>query len=252
VRIELAMLALVSLPVAAQVSPVAFSESKDTVPAFGPSGPIMLPAARLQIDVTYPHGKKERIETTVLYDPQTGHYLWHLMAPVHNVDDTGRYIQAIKSQKSLAFADTSGLMDFIYPSGLFAKAWRGSADSLDDAVSATLTEIQQGVPAHEASLWHMDYKFLPVFGLVRNVDAQLPAGYEPIDGGAFMCSPLQQFCPPGTTVIASITKQGRNYRLLIRNRFDVEVILDHNLDLVSAKQLTQPPATQGLERPRAK
>ena len=31
-----------------------------------------------------------------------------------------------------------------------------------------------------------------------------------------------------------------NWRLVLRNRYDVEVIVDQNFDLVSAQQLTQP------------
>ena len=34
--------------------------------------------------------------------------------------------------------------------------------------------------------------------------------------------------------------KGNNYRLIVRARFDAEVIVDQNLDLVSAQQLTQP------------
>lgn len=66
---------LLTIPMLAQVSPVASSESKDVVPAFDSSGVITLPAARLKVDVTYPHGKKERFELTVVYDPHAGHYL---------------------------------------------------------------------------------------------------------------------------------------------------------------------------------
>jgi hypothetical protein len=46
---------------------VALSDSKDVVPAFDSSGAITLPAARLKLDIAYPHGKKERCELTVVY-----------------------------------------------------------------------------------------------------------------------------------------------------------------------------------------
>jgi hypothetical protein len=44
------------IPLSAQqsVSPVAFSESKDAVPAFFSSGAITLPVAGLQLDIVYP------------------------------------------------------------------------------------------------------------------------------------------------------------------------------------------------------
>ena len=35
--------------------------------------------------------------------------------------------------------------------------------------------------------------------------------------------------------------KGNNYRLIVRARFDAEVIVDQNLDVVSAQQLTQTP-----------
>jgi hypothetical protein len=40
--------------------------------------------------------------------------------------------------------------------------------------------------------------------------------------------------------IASIGKQGSNWRLVLRSRWDEEVILDQNFNLVSVQQLTQP------------
>ena len=66
-RTKSPLLSLVSIPLMAQVSSVAFSDSKDVVPAFDSSGAITLPAARLKVDIAYPHGKKERCELTVVY-----------------------------------------------------------------------------------------------------------------------------------------------------------------------------------------
>ena len=76
------LLILACIPLAAQqaASPVPLSESKDVVPAFTLSGAITLPAVHLQLDITYAHGKKERRDLSVVYDPQSGHYLWHLAA----------------------------------------------------------------------------------------------------------------------------------------------------------------------------
>ena len=221
---------VLTIPLLAQVSPVPSSESKDVVPAFDASGEITLPAARFKIDVTYPHGKKERIETTVIYDPKTGHYLWHEACPNPSVDDTGVYINGVKAHGALAYADPAGLVNFIFPMGLYGKVWQGQADSLDAAVTASLSLIQQHLAAYGEPFWNLGYRYVPAFG----GDAQLPSAFE------FMCPPVDQWCPPGTTVIVSISKQGSNFRLLLRNHFDVEVIVDQNLDLVSARQLTQP------------
>jgi hypothetical protein len=231
------------LPVASQqsVSPVAHSEAKDMVPAFDSSGAITLPAARLKIEIAYPHGKREqRSELTVLYDPKTGYYLWNVTNPnPNNPDDIGVRLKIMKAQGAVEFVDTAGLIQFEFGDGLFVKAWRGRADSLDVAVSASTSEIRQGIATFEGVGFHRDYKFVPIFGPMIGFDAKIPPGYKPISR-EFRCEAFNAFCPSDKNTIASISKQGSNWRLLLRNRFDVEVILDQNFDLVSAQQLTQP------------
>lgn len=234
------ILACIPLPAQQSLSPVAFSDSKDVVPAFDSSGAITLPAARLKVDIAYPRGKKERCELTVVYDPKTGHYLWHRTPPnPNNPDDTGLHLKGIKAQRIVAFADSAGLIDFGFGDGLFAKAWRGRAASLDAAVSASTTEMQLGLATFEGIGFHRDYKLVPVFGEVLGFDAKIPPGYKPIPF-EFVCEPYNSFCPSHNNTIASISKQGSNWRLVLRNRFDVEIIIDQNFNLVSAQQLTQP------------
>jgi hypothetical protein len=220
---------------------VALSDSKDVVPAFDSSGAITLPAARLKLDIAYPHGKKERCELTVVYDPKTGHYLWHRLQPnPNNPDDTGLYLNVIKKQRAVAFADPAGLVDFGFAGTIFVKAWQGHADNLDAAVSASINEIQQGLATFEGVGYHRDYKFVPIAGLVRGFNATIPPDIKPFPSG-FTCEPnLSAFCPTDNNTIASVSKQGSNWRLVLRNRFDVEVIVDQNFDLVSVQQLTQP------------
>jgi hypothetical protein len=233
-------LSLMSIPLLAQVSPVALSDSKDVVPAFDSSGAITLPAARLKVDIAYPRGKKERRELTVVYDPKTGHYLWNLVnSNPNNPNDTGVRLKIMKAQGAVAFADLAGLVQFDFGDGLFAKSWQGRADSLDAAVSASTNEIGQGLAAFESSGYHLDYKLVPVFGQVIGFDAKVPPGYKPIPFG-FQCEPGQAFCPSYNNTIASVSRQGTNWRLVLRNRFDVAVIIDESLNLVSAQQLTQP------------
>ena len=123
--------------------------------------------------------------------------------------------------------------------GLAVKKWQGRAGSLDAAVSASTNDIRQGLATFEGVGFHRDYKFIPVFGLVRGFDAKLPPGYKGIPAD-FQCEPFNAFCPSYNNRIASIVKQGANWRLVLRNRYDVEVIVDQNFDLVSAQQLTQP------------
>ena|ERR1022692_370956 len=242
-RTKSLLISLVSIPLMAQVSSVAFSDSKDVVPAFDSSGAITLPAARLKVDIAYPHGKHDRNEVTVVYDPKTGHYLWHVAAHnPNNPDDTGLYLNAIKKQRAVAFADPAGLIDFGFAGTIFVKAWQGHADSLDAAVSASTNEMQQGLAVAEGSGYHTDYKFVPIAGPVVGFQAKTPpGGFKPFPSG-FTCEapPRSSFCPTDNNTIASVSRQGSNWRLVLRNRFDVEVILDQNFDLVSLQQLTQP------------
>jgi hypothetical protein len=236
------LLSLVGIPLMAQVSPVALSDSKDVVPGFDSSGTITLQAARLKVDVAYPHGKQDRNELTVVYDSKTGHYLWHVAAHnPNNPDDAGLYINVIKKQRAVAFADPAGLVDFIFGGTIFVKQWQGHADNLDSAVTASVKEAQQGLGVAEGLGYHKDYKFVPIAGPVTGFDAKVPpGGFKPFPAG-FTCEPNRSaFCPTDNNTIASISRQGTNWRLVLRNRFDVEVILDQNFDLVSVQQLTLP------------
>jgi hypothetical protein len=241
-RTKSLLLSLVSIPLIAQVSPVASSETKDVVPAFNSSGAITLPAACLKVDIVYPHGRQDRNEVTVVYDPKTGHYLWHVATHnTNNPDDTGVYLNAIKKQRAQAFADPTGLIDFGFGGTIFVKAWQGQAASLDAAVSASTNEMQQGLAVAEGRGYHTDYKFVPIAGPVIGFAAKIPPGINPFPSG-FTCEypPLSAYCPTDNNTISSVSKQGANWRLVLTNRFDVEVILDRNFDLVSIQQLTQP------------
>ncbi len=238
---ESILLGVASISLLAQVSPVALTKSTDMIPAFDSSGGVTLPAARLKIDVAYPSGrKKDGCELTVVYDPKTGYYLWHVSEPNTGVaDDTGFRVKLIKSQRTIAFVDPQGLIDFSFGDGLFGKVWRGRADNLEAAISASTNEIRQGLMTFDGVGFQRDYKLVPVFGRVLGFDAKIPAGFQPISR-EFRCEPFNAFCPSSNNTIASISKQGNKLRLVLRNRFDVEVIVDQNLDLVSAQQVTRP------------
>jgi hypothetical protein len=235
------LVSLMSVSLLAQVSPVVLSQSTDVVPAFDSSGAVTLQAIRLKVDIAYPHGKKsQRSELTVVYDPNSGRYLWNATNSNPNgPDDTGVRIKAMKALGTVVFADAMALVQFDFGDGLFVKAWRGRAASLDAAVSTSTDEIRQGLATFEGIGFHRDYKFVPIFGPLVGFDTKVPAGYKPIPR-EFRCEPGNAFCPSDNNRIVSVSKQGNNWRLVLRNRFDVEVILDQNFDLVSAQQLAQP------------
>ena len=231
---------LTSVSVLAQVSPVAFSDSREGVPAFDSSGTLTLPATRFKIDVTYPRSKKvERRELTVVYDPTSRLYLWNSFNPNPNIPEDGIRLKMINASQAMLFVDAAALVQFDFGDGLAAKVWHGRANNLDAAVSASLDEIRQGLAAFEGRGFHRDLKFVPIFGPLRGFEAKIPAGYNPISR-EFSCEPYQSFCPSTDSKIVSVSKQGNHWRLVLHNRFDVEVIVDQNLDLVSAQPLTQP------------
>jgi hypothetical protein len=219
------LLVFACIPLAAQqsASPVALSETKDVVPAFSSSGAITLPAVHLQLDVNYPHGKKERGDLTVVYDSQTGHYLWRYAA-LRSTADTNSFISDIKSNREAVYVDTNGLADFVFPQALFVKVYTLRADSLDAGEAASVNEIQLGLAGFEGG-YHWDYQAIDV----RKAITQ-----------DFRCVPMHANCQDHLNMIVSVGKQGSNWRLVLRNRWDQEVILDSNFNFVSTQRLSPP------------
>ena len=228
------LLSLMSVPLMAQVAPVTSSESRDVVSAFSSSGAVTLPIVRLQLDLSYPHGKKDRRNLSVVYDSQNRHYFWHLSTgPVPAVK--GDFTDLTKSQKEVLYADSTGLFAFLFSTDLWVKAYTLQADSLDAAETSAISQIEQGLAALEAGYQPRTGPSMPAW----------PWDYKPIDLGKiitaeFSCGPLRSNCPDALNTIVSVNKQGNNWRVVLRNRWDEEVILDQNFDLVSVQQLTQP------------
>lgn len=236
------LLIVLTVPVDAQVSRVASTEARDAVPGFDSAGAISLPAANLEVDVTFPRGKKQVRELTVIFHPGTGFYVWHCTPPSSDRSRHPRLrLGVAKAQRAVVFVDTTRAIDFILGDGLFAKVWQRRAASLDAAVSSSIAEVHQAIPIAEGIGFGRDYQLVPMFGTVGTFAATMPLGHTPISRD-FLCDPDQAFCPNDKSRIVSITKPGGQYRLLLRNRFDVEVLVGENLELISARQLTQPDA----------
>lgn len=223
ITIPLALLC-VPLAVGQSVSPVGYSESEHLIHAFSPSGDVTLPLVRVQLDIVYPRGKKERGDLVIVYDSSSGHYFWRY-TPLNHPGDATSFLGALESGAETAYATPEALFDFSMPGALYEKEHRERADSLDAAVRASIAEIERGLALFEGAGYHTDGKALPVITAL---------------GPEFACPPLSQMCNNGANRIVSISRRGDNWRLVLRNRFDQEVILDPRFDLVSTRRLTEP------------
>lgn len=246
----LILLVLDCVPEYAQssVSPVAFSESQGVIPAFSAAGPITLPVMRRRIDVNYANGKRERGDLLVIYAPQAGRYFWRHSVP-SSPNDTGEWLTTFKSRSSGIYVTPDSLVEFLGGSNVIEH--RAKATSLGNAESASIDEVQRSLKASQRLPDLSGVKIVPLMDAPRlagldksTVWTNRLAGFEPIPR-EFICVgppyfPGQGPCPHGTLVV-SIGRQGENWRLVLRNRWDVEVILDPSFNAVSSKQLTARP-----------
>ena len=159
----------------------------------------------------------------MVHDPQTGIYFWRYGA-FSSPADVGAYINALKTGGAAVYVSPSGLYVFEFPGGLWLRIYNSRADNLDAAENASINEIRQGLTTFEGG-FHRDYKAIDISKAI------------PPDFG---CLPWHANCQLHLNAIVSIDKQANNWRLVLRNRWDQEVILDPSFKLVSTKQLTQP------------
>lgn len=103
---------------------------------------------------------------------------------------------------------------------------REQARSLDAAERASIDEIQRRLPAFERNGYDPGLRQIPLGNAI---------------GTAFDCAPLHSDCHTELRKFVSISREGENWRLVIRNRWEVEMILDSKFNLVSTRNLTQPP-----------
>jgi hypothetical protein len=184
--------------------------------------------------MAYPQGKKERRDLSVVYDRRTGYYLWQLATSPASVD-AGSFLEAVNSSRKVIYADADGLVDFVFRRELWVKAYRSRVDSLEAAERVALKEIEQGLASLERG-------YLPTTG---PASPPWPWDYKRIDlrntiTVDFTCFPIRADCKDALNRIASVEKQGSNWRLVLRNRWDQEVILDSHFTLVSAQRLSPP------------
>jgi len=97
-----------TLPLAGQtVSKVAFTESKSAVRAFSAYGKTTISVVRAQLDIRRSDGKIKRSNLVVIYDPESGHFLWRNTLAHHSGFGTGDYICWTGWARALLYARKS-------------------------------------------------------------------------------------------------------------------------------------------------
>jgi len=231
-RIIAPILAIFCIPLLAEqpVSRVPFTESRHAIRAFSPSGDVTLPIVRLQIEIHHSNGKNEHGDLTVIYDPTNGHYFWGFLRADYPGDTTS-FSSALESGLAAVYASPTALVDFIMGGAVFAEAHNGRADSLDGAESAAIAEIERRLPEFEKNGYDTSAKSGVPVALAIGMDFACPPVGDP---------QFSQMCGFGAKSIPSVSRAGDNWRLVVRNRWDQEVILDSNFKFVSTKRLSEP------------
>lgn len=227
---------LFSLTALAQpsVSSVAFTESRQPVRAFSAFGETSIPSVRVQVDVPNSENaeKKERGDVLIIYNPETGHYLWRYHA-FHSADDTYSSLESATSGRVALYLEKDRILSFTtgWP---WISEYHERAQSLDAAKQAVFGWLERGHPTLSK-------------GGGRKVES------TPLDlkeGATLGGIPRECFCGPeprrsdcpqwDKTQIVSVSKQGENWRLVWRNLWDQETILDAKFKPLSTRRLTPP------------
>lgn len=216
------------MPLFAQISvtPVPSTEQQEVVPAFAPYGATTLPAVHVNLDLLVKlkdaEDKKERGDLLVVYDPQTLYYIWRY-TPIESAtaSNSAIFLDAIKAGGEAFYAGANGLWNFSFGGGLGVQVGRQRLANLDAAERAAIDEVRRG-PFND---WGYGER-------VKNVELVKALGRD------FFIAPLSPVYHAQR--IMSISQQDGNWKLVLRSRWDAEVILDSNFDLVSTKQLTKP------------
>ncbi len=220
----------VSLSAQQAVTPMAFSEARETVRAFSDFGETALSSLRVQVEVPV-DGKKELGSVLVVYDPQSGRYLWRYRK-LESPESADTFVIRLATQEAI-YIDAGRLISFSEVGGLTVTEYTERTSSLDAARTAAFNYIQLGHPV----LGKSGIKAVP-----RPDPTKLTSARPAVISREFYCDPNRADCPGAfQTTIVSVAKQGSNWRLVLRNRWDQEYILDSKFAFVSTRQLTPSP-----------
>jgi hypothetical protein len=222
----LLMLCRLALFAQERVATVLGSESRTAIRAFSSLGEVVLPAIHLRLELNPPTRSEHVLDVVVVYDPQSGHYFW-VYTPVTNAADNGSYLNDLQNGTEGVYVGSTALVNFISLGANFEIQEHGKrADNLDAAEHAAIEEISRQMPKPTDS-------YETGFNVV-NISRDI--------GSDFACEPYPPRANCGFAVkgIVSVSRNGDNWRLVIRNRWDQEIVLDSQFKLVSTRRLPSP------------
>jgi hypothetical protein len=197
----------------------------------------------VHLRITVPDGNQLNCELLIIYDTVSKVFWWTL-------SQTGGARLSLDSARwfgthSAIYATENKVVAFWGPSpgSLYVVERKGlTAYSADEAQATIIQYIQvHAVDIAERRAW---------LGL---------GGTEVLLGGSriplsFWLAPLQVAAVQRTTKIVSVVRDGLKWRLILRDQWDQEVVLDDSYHFVSTRRLDMPAATdkQGLAAPAEK
>ena len=217
------VLALLSGLLFGQTSPVRLgTESRKTVRALSLSGLVDLTAVVVQVRIYYQTGA-EPGELVILYHSQNGHYLWFYR--------TGGDEPLYPSQA--VYDSTSGLLLLVVSGGPATQLSELQSD--ERAVDLAAAE-RASVAALESRLAEKNKK---PFDQYRRLETATALGHL---GCPMLDDPfLADWCGPNPT-IADVSLNGGNWRVVLHNRWDQEIIFDSEFKMTSTRRL--PPSAR--------
>lgn len=219
------------IPLLAQptIERVPSSASKHSIRGYSAAGVVLLDTVHTHLEVRKEDGKVEQGDLTVIRDNTSGYYIW--LYARRNQRGTGSFLLELQSGRNVVWLDPDGIVDFQFAATLYVMKQTRKADSLDAAERASIDELQRDFLTFEKDGFKRNSKALQVKGLDRD----------------FACPPMNPKCNDGESKITNISRLGDSWRFLLRNRYEVELIYDADLNWVSTRNLTSSPNLKELQ-----
>jgi hypothetical protein len=219
--------AWIPLALGQSITRLPLTETTHVVNAFTSYGFRAVDAAVVIVDITSIGGGHERGQLTTVFDKENGHYFWRITIPFSQ-DEEASVLSSLGAGVSAVYASPESL---VYFNGFWVQEHREKAFNLSNAEDAAVDAIRRNLVGLAAKAYDTGLKQIEFHDGAVN------------DG--FSCPELatSAICRTVTRFI-SINKTENKWRLVMRNRWDMEVILDTNFDVIGSRQLTSPPAGQ--------